>query len=264
MVPTRHETANPPLAAGVAGRGALITGAGGMIGGAVARALNQAGARLVLTDQDLERMKSNVHGIDGAAGTTLIACDLRDGQDRSRLLSQATDFLDRIDILIHAAAVIVRRDDVAKVTDQDWDLQQEVNLKAAFFLSRDVAEQMRRDGKGGRIVMLTSQAWWSGGLAGSVSYAATKGGIVSITRGLARSYASHGILINSVAPGSVDTPMLRDGNSSETLEELRKTIPLGRFADPEEIAGPILFLVSSHADYITGATLNVSGGQLTY
>jgi len=123
---------------------------------------------------------------------------------------------------------------------------------------------MRADGRGGRVVLFTSQAWWTGGLEGSVVYAATKGGVVSLTRGLARSYGPHGVLVNCVAPGVIDTPMLRDGTSDEALERLRASVPLGRIGTAEEVAGVVLFLASRHASYMSGATLNVSGGQLAY
>ena len=140
------------------------------------------------------------------------------------------DAFGRFDVLANAAAVLIRRGDVDEVTEDDWDTQHDVNLKAAFFLNRAAGRLLREQGNGGRIINFTSQGWWSGGYGGSVAYAASKGGIVSMSRGLARTYAKDGITVNTVSPGAVDTPMFRTG------------------LDPD----------------ITGATINVSGGWLMY
>jgi NAD(P)-dependent dehydrogenase (short-subunit alcohol dehydrogenase family) len=140
----------------------------------------------------------------------------------------------------------------------------DTNLKATFFLDRAAAHALIRAGHGGRIVNFTSQGWWTGGFGGSVVYAATKGGVVSLSRGLARALAPHGITVNTVAPGAADTPMMRAGLSDEELDAFVATIPLGRMAEPEEVAGVVAFLVSDQAGYVTGATINVTGGQIMY
>ena len=116
----------------------------------------------------------------------------------------------------------------------------------------------------GAIVNFSSQGWWTGGFGGSVVYNATKGGIVTMTRGLARTYAAAGIRVNAVAPGLVDTAMLRDDLPVPVLEGLVDQVPLGRLASPEEVAPAVVFLASEHAAYITGVTLNISGGWLMY
>jgi NAD(P)-dependent dehydrogenase (short-subunit alcohol dehydrogenase family) len=159
---------------------------------------------------------------------------------------------------------VIRRQPIDEITEADWAVQEEVNLRATLFLNRAAAQIMREQGEGGRIVNFASQGWWTGGFGGSVVYAATKGGVVSMTRGLARTYGPDGILVNCVSPGAVDTPMLREGMTDDALERFRAQIPLGRFAAPDELAGAVVFLASDHASYITGATLNVSGGQLMY
>src|SRR2546428_746350 len=117
---------------------------------------------------------------------------------------------------------------------------------------------------GGRIITCTSQGWWTGGFGGSVVYAASKGGITSMTRGLARTYGPHQITVNAVSPGQARTPMLMDGLDPAVLESMTKATPLGRVAEPEEIAGTVVFLASDHARFITGATINISGGFLMY
>ena len=123
---------------------------------------------------------------------------------------------------------------------------------------------MVEQGAGGRIIAFTSQGWQTGGFGGSVAYAASKGGIVSMTRGLARTYGPHDITVNTVSPGLVETPMLTDGLSDEVYESLKRQTPLGRVAEPHELAGTVVFLASRHAGYISGATINVSGGFLMY
>jgi NAD(P)-dependent dehydrogenase (short-subunit alcohol dehydrogenase family) len=174
------------------------------------------------------------------------------------------DRLGGVDVAVCAAAVLVRRASVDEVTEADWDFQHDINLKSTFFLNQAVARVMRGQGRGGRIVNFTSQGFWSGGYGGSVAYAATKGGIVSMTRGLARSFAKDQITVNAVSPGAADTAMMRSGMTEEGLASVVTQIPLGRMAAPSELAGTVLFLASDHAGYITGATINVSGGWLMY
>src|SRR5436190_972570 len=164
--------------------------------------------------------------------------------DHEALLRRALDTFGRLDALAHLAGVIVRRADLDEVTEADWDTQLDVNLKASFFLNRAAARLFREQGRGGRIVNFTSQAWWTGGFGGSVVYAASKGGIVSMSRGLARTYASHGITVNTVAPGAADTAMFSGNQSPEQIESFVRGIPLGRIAAPEELVGAVLFLCS--------------------
>ena len=123
----------------------------------------------------------------------------------------------------------------------------------------------REQGRGGRIINFTSQGWWTGGFGGSVAYAATKGGIVSMSRGLARTYAPDGITVNTVSPGAVDTA--DDAQRPRTEDSCRRRstrFRLGYMAEPADLAGIVVFLASDHARYITGATINVSGGWLMY
>jgi NAD(P)-dependent dehydrogenase (short-subunit alcohol dehydrogenase family) len=251
------------VGAGLEGRGVLVTGAAGGIGGAVARAFAQAGANVVAVDLDGAAVEEVAAGLGGAGRHAALATDVAELAGHDALVARAREAAGSLYVLAHVAAVI-RRSELEDVTEEDWALQEAVNLRATFFLNRAVARAMREQGGGGRIVNFASQGWWTGGFGGSVAYAATKGGVVSMTRGLARTFGPDGILVNCVSPGAVDTPMLRDGMTDAALESFRAQIPLGRFAAPEEVAGAVVFLASDHASYITGATLNVSGGQLMY
>ena len=165
---------------------------------------------------------------------------------------------------VHCAAVLRRRSSVDEVTEDDWDFQIDTNLKATFFLNRTARDSFRNAGTKGSIVNFSSQGWWTGGFGGSVVYAASKGGVVTMTKGLARSFAPDGVRVNTVSPGGVDTQMMVGNQTPEALAGFVSMIPLGRLATPEELAGPVIFLASDASSYITGAVLNVSGGQLMY
>ena len=151
-----------------------------------------------------------------------------------------------------------------EVTEADWDLQLDVNLKATFFLDRAVGETLIAGGGGGRIINFTSGSFLIGPMSGSDAYVAAKGGVVSMTRGFARSYGPHGILVNAISPGQIDTPMQLIDNPPEVVEAGITACPLGRMGRPEEVAAVVLFLASTHASFVNGATINVSGGSIMY
>lgn len=251
------------VGAGLEGKGIVVTGAGGGIGGAVARAFAAAGARVCAVDVKSDALAELLPSLEGGPHVSR-AVDLRELDGHEPLLRGAQSDLGSLDVLAHVAAVLVRRNDVDEVTEDDWDFQHDVNLKAGFFLNRAAARIMREQGRGGRMINFTSQGWWTGGFGGSVVYAAAKGGVVSMCRGLARTYAKDGITVNSVSPGAVDTPMMRGGLTDEQLQASIDMIPMGYMADPDQLAGTVVFLASDHASYITGATINVSGGWLMY
>jgi 3-oxoacyl-[acyl-carrier protein] reductase len=253
----------PPLGEGLAGKGVLVTGAVGGIGSAVAHAFAASGARVAaldLAEDGARALAASLPG-DGHVG---IGANLGDVGRHDELVGKAEDGVGPLVALAHLAAVLRRRHDIREVDETDWDAQADVNLKAAFFLNRAFAERLRGAGRPGAIVNFSSQGWWTGGFGGSIVYNATKGGIVTMTRGLARTYAAAGIRVNVVAPGLVDTAMLRDDLSAPVLQGLVDQVPLGRVASPEEVAPAVVFLASEHAAYITGATLNLSGGWLMY
>lgn len=249
---------------GLKGRGVVVTGGAGGIGRPVAAAFAAAGSRVAVVDLDASSCEQVVNGLEEPERHCALAADLTDLRVHERLLREAHERLGAVHVLAHLAAVLRRRATIDDVTEEDWDVQLNTNLKASFFLNRAAARLLREQGDGGRIINFTSQGWWTGGFGGSVVYSASKGGIVSMTRGLARTLATDGITVNTVSPGAVDTAMMRGGSSEQDLADFVRMIPLGRMGVPEELAGAVVFLASEQASYITGATINVSGGQLMY
>lgn len=251
------------VGAGLEGKGVIVTGAAGGIGKAVAEAFAIAGAKVMAVDLDQSKLDDVVGGLEGAGHLGVVA-DLRDLSAHQALVDRARSELGNLYVLANLAAVLRRRGSLDEVTEDDWDFQHDINLKAAFFLCRAAGNAMIAQGKGGRIITFSSQGWWTGGFGGSVAYSATKGGVTSMTRGLARTFGPHQITVNAVSPGQVHTPMLMTGLAPEVYESMKKQTPLGYVAEPEEVAGPVVFLASDHAKYITGSTINVSGGFLMY
>ena len=251
------------IGAGLEGKGVIVTGAAGGIGRAVTQAFSTTGARVMAVDVDQDKVDAVVAGLEGE-GHIGVAADLRDLATHAPLVARARAELGNLYVLANLAAVLRRRSSLDEVTEEDWDFQHDINLKAAFFLARAAGAAMIEQGVGGRIVLFSSQGWWTGGFGGSVAYAATKGGITTMCRGLARTFGPHGITVNCVSPGQVNTPMLMTGLAPEIYESMKKQTPLGYVAEPEEMAGPVVFLASDHARYITGATINASGGFLMY
>ncbi|HVX46061.1 MAG TPA: SDR family oxidoreductase [Mycobacteriales bacterium] len=242
------------VGAGLEERVVVVTGAAGGIGAATVAALVRTGARVVALD---------VVAPAASDANLALTADLTDLPGHAALLD-AIEEIGPVYGLIHCAGVLRRRSQVTDITEEDWDAQVDLNLKGTFFFIRDAAERMKKNGAGGRIVTFTSQGWWTGGFGGSVVYAATKGGIVSMSRGLARTLGPHGITVNSIAPGQARTRMLLDDLDENVMNSMTEQTPLGRIAEPSEVAGVAVFLASRHASFITGATINVSGGFLMY
>jgi NAD(P)-dependent dehydrogenase (short-subunit alcohol dehydrogenase family) len=251
------------VGAGLDGKGVIVTGAAGGIGKATAEAFATTGARVMAVDLDQAAVDEVVSGLEGS-GHLGVAADLTDLSGHEALIERARKELGSLYALANLAAVLRRVTGLDEVTEDVWDFQHDLNLKACFFLSRTAGNAMIDQGQGGRIILFSSQGWWTGGFGGSVVYAATKGGVTSMCRGLARTFGRHKITVNTVSPGQVHTPMLLTDLPEEVYETMREQTPLGYVAEPSELAGPVVFLASDHASYITGATINVSGGFLMY
>lgn len=251
------------MKADLSGKVAFITGAAGGIGKAVALAFAAAGSKVCAVDLKQDAVDAVIAECDGSPHLA-IGFDLRKFTELPGLITKVQDAFGSFDVLACVAGALVRRMTVDDVTLDDWDLQHDVNLKSVFFLNQAAGKAFKAQGRPGRIINFTSQGWWSGGFGGSVAYAASKGGVVSMTRGLARSYAKDKITVNAVSPGAADTAMMRGGMTEAQLAAQVTQIPIGYMAEPSDLAGTVLFLASDHASYITGATINVSGGWLMY
>lgn len=252
------------LGSGLEDLGVVVTGANGGIGSETVRAFEAAGARVCATDLRQEALDDLLHSLEHPDRHIAIAGDLSRRESHADLLGRSMTAFGKVGVLAHVAAVLKRRQTAAKITEEDWDLQLGVNLKSSFFLNMAAGEMFRQQGHGGRIINLVSTSWWTGGTSVAIPYASSKGGLVSMSRGLAKTFASDNITVNTVAPGGVDTAMMRADLTQEQVDAYVATVPIGRLAHPREIASGIVFLASAHAGYITGTTLNISGGQLLY
>src|SRR2546427_3921353 len=208
------------VGAGLEGKGVIVTGAAGGIGQAVTRAFDTTGARVMAVDLDQAKLDELVAGLTGR-GHIGVAADLRVISSHDGLVERARRELGNLYVLANLAAVLRRRSTLDEITEDDWDFQHDVNLKAAFFLCREAGKAMVAQGQGGRIITFTSQGWWTGGFGGSVVYAASKGGIVSMTRGLARTLGPPRITVNAESPGQVNTPMLVNGLAPATYQAIK-------------------------------------------
>ncbi|MDA2963178.1 MAG: SDR family NAD(P)-dependent oxidoreductase [Actinomycetota bacterium] len=248
--------------AGLVGKSVVVTGAAGGIGSAVARGFAEAGSKVLLVDIPSSPLQETLTTLTGS-GHKIYACDLSDLTGHAKIFEKAAEVAEVV-ALAHCAAVLRRRATVDDVTEEDWDFQIDINMKAMFFLNRSARDHFKKHSTKGSIVNFSSQGWWTGGFGGSVVYAGSKGGVVSMTKGLARSFAADGIRVNAVSPGGVDTLMMTGTQTPEQLASFVSMIPMGRLASPEEMVGPVIFLASQASSFVTGTVANVSGGQLMY
>lgn len=252
--------------AGLVGNSVVVTGAAGEIGSQVARALAEVGAKVLAVDRPDSDIAAVAKSLPGT-GHDALGVELTELTSHAGIFARARELAGadgRYAALVHLAAVLVRRNDIDEVTEHDWDRQSDTNLKATFFLNRAAWRAFREQRTPGSIVNAVSQGWWTGGFGGSVVYAATKGGVVSLTRGLARSFAPDGVRVNAIAPGGVNTTMFHDGMTAASTQAFIEQIPAGRLGEPDDVVGPTIFLASSASAYMTGSILNISGGQLIY
>ena len=220
------------VGAGLEGRGVILTGATGGIGAAVARGFAAAGAKVMAVDLGQGRLDDLVGTLEGSGHLGVVA-DLRDLSSHAPLVERARAELGEVYVLANLAGVLRRRGSLDEVTEDDWDFQHDVNVTSAFFLSRAAGNAMIAAGKGGRIILFSSQGWWTGGFGGSVAYASSKGGVTTLCRGLARTFGPHQITVNCVSPGQVHTPMLMTGLAADVYEAMKKQTPLGRSANDD-------------------------------
>ncbi len=236
-------------------RRALVTGASGGIGGAVASALHGQGATVALAGRNREALEQRAAAL-GDRAHALIA-DLADPGAADALAKAAAEAMGGVDILVNNAG-LARDGLFVRVKDEDWQTVLDVNLTAGFRLARAALRGMMR-ARWGRIVAITSIVGQTGN-PGQANYAASKAGMTGMTKALAAEVAARNITVNCVAPGFIDTAMTRELGDEQTAR-LTERIPAGRLGTPEDVASCVVFLASDEAAYVTGQTLSVNGGM---
>jgi 2-hydroxycyclohexanecarboxyl-CoA dehydrogenase len=243
------------------GKVAIVTGAGGGIGSAIAKRLASEGAYVIVTDMNGDGASAVVAEIEAAGGEAVaIVADIANGEACRELITKVIDRKGRIDILCNNAG-INRRGNLLSITEDDWRLSFAVNIDSMFHLCKAVIPHMIEAG-GGALVNTASQ-WGLYPAPNHIAYNVTKAAVASFTQNLARDYAPHKIRVNAVCPGEIHTPMLEAGviRSGRTIADLDKLVPFGRIGKPEEVAALVAFLASSEAEFMCGSLVEITGAQ---
>ena len=246
------------------GKIALVTGAQRGMGKADAIALAEQGATVIVTDTDLKACQAVADEIVSSGGkAAAFAMDVTDKKQIDAVFDAVIKKFKKLDVLVNNAGIF-RPKPALELTEKDWQLTMDINLKGYFLCAQRAAKEMAKQ-KYGRIINIASIACGQVGVgfAGSAHYSATKGGIIGMTETMALEWGPLGITVNAIGPGAIDTPMVGDiKNSPKALKAITSRVPLKRMGRPEEIAAAVVFLASDEASYVTGATLFVDGGYL--
>lgn len=248
---------------GLANKTVIVTGGGSGLGAAICEEFCREHANVMMNyiveEQDVTALAAE---LGEKYGTKCIPCygDITSAADIDRIIGQAADMLGGVDVLVNNAG-IWPTSRIIDMADEEWERTLRINLTGTFMFSKRVVKHLLSQRRKGKIVNITSQAAFHGSTSGHAHYAAAKAGVVNLTVSLAREGAAYGINVNAVAPGIISTPLM--GAALETrTEEYLSRIPLGRIALPQEVANVVVFLCSNKADYMTGATVDVTGGML--
>lgn len=240
---------------------AIVTGAGGGIGSAIARRLAAEGALVVVTDVNEAAAQEVAKGIaaDGGAATAITA-DISRRDACFELVAKAFALKERIDVLVNNAG-INRRGNLLSLSDEDWELSFTVNLDSMFHLCRAALPHMI--GAGGGAIVNTASQWGLYPAPNHIAYNTTKAAVAAFTQNLARDYAPDKIRVNAVCPGEIHTPMLEAGvkRSGRTIADLDKLVPFGRIGKPDEVAALVAFLASEEAAFMCGSLVEITGAQ---
>ena len=238
---------------------AVITGSGMGIGLEIARSFARGGAKIVVTDIKAELAESAAQELRAAGAEAIgIECDVSKSDAVERMLRWAAETFGGIDIVVNNAGILFSTP-FEDISEDEWDLVQSVDLKGVFLVIQKSLPYLKRS-VSPRIINISSVAGRMGSYNSGMSYVAAKGGVLSLTRGLARRLAVHGITVNAVCPGTIESDMITQW-SKEAIEGLVKNIPLGRLGKPRDIAAAVTFLASEDAGFITGVSLDVNGGM---
>ncbi|MBS9477951.1 3-oxoacyl-[acyl-carrier-protein] reductase [Ancylobacter radicis] len=237
------------------GKTALVTGATGGIGGAIATALHARGATVALSGTRREALEALAAQL--GERSFVLPCDLSNNEQVEALVPQAEEAMGVLDILVNNAG-ITRDGLFVRLTDEMWDTVIQVNLTAGFRLTRAAARSMMRR-RTGRIIGITSIVGVTGN-AGQGNYAAAKAGMIGMSKALAKEVAARGVTVNCIAPGFIATPMT-DVLNDKQKDAILSAVPAARLGTPEDIAAAAVYLASSEAGYVTGQTLHVNGGM---
>lgn len=246
------------------GKVAVVTGAGQGIGRAIALRLAAAGADIVAGELVRERISATVEAVNSAGGRAVgVEVDVRNRTQVEAMIAAATENFGRLDILVNNAGTDIVRD-LVELSDEEWDLQIDVNLKGTFYCCRAAIPEIIKAG-GGAIVNIASVAGYVC-YPGGTAYAAAKAGVSGLTRALAGEVGRHDIRVNAVAPGPIDTPLARTVLKEMATRDDPQPFAgvIRRWGRPEEIANAVAFLASEQSSYITGDTISVSGGAFMH
>lgn len=246
-----------------AGKVALVTGASSGIGRATAELLAACGAAVAVNyNRNEAGARAAVEAIGGEGGRAVaVQADVTRFDDVHELVNRTANELGPVDILVNNAGSLVERLKLLELTEEKWDAVIGLNLKSAFLCAQAVAPSMI-ERRRGAIVNVSSVAGRNGGALGSIHYSTAKGGLITMTKGLAKELGPHGVRVNAVSPGVIETPYHEQFSTPEMMKAYVGMIPLGRIGSPPEVASVVAFLASDAASFLCGETVEINGGML--